>query len=161
MTAPIRLWIHGASHPAFRNGGWAYVRAAEGGVVGQAGGERAVTAQRMALTAFLAALRDLPKGEAVIVHLAHPAFLAVARRIGAGSASADDPTEDLDLWAQLIAAVQARPTTFVHADIRPQTPMAFVAAWADLAGDKAKATGKFSAAIPKPNLAKIAGLGPA
>jgi hypothetical protein len=43
----------------------------------------------------------------------------------------------------------------------PRTPCAFAAAWAELAMDKAKATGPFSAAIPKPNLAKAPGLEPA
>ena len=36
----------------------------------------------------------------------------------------------------------------------PRTPTAFAAAWAELAMDKAKATGPFAAAIPKTNLAK-------
>ena len=76
MATPIRIWTHATCHPAFRSGGWAFVRAIGDQVYGQAGGERAATTARM-----------------------------------------------------------------------------------ELAGEKAKATGGFSAAIPKPNLAKAPGLG--
>ena len=34
-------------------------------------------------------------------------------------------------------------------------PAAFAQAWANLAMDKAKAAGAFTAAIPKPNLARV------
>jgi hypothetical protein len=41
-----------------------------------------------------------------------------------------------------------------RAEPAPGTPTAFAAAWADLARDRAKDKGAFTAAIPKPNLAK-------
>ena len=37
-------------------------------------------------------------------------------------------------------------------------PATFVAAWADMASEKAKTGGAFTAAIPKTNLAKVKGL---
>jgi hypothetical protein len=37
----------------------------------------------------------------------------------------------------------------------PQTPAAFLVAWAEVGRDKAKGAGRFSAAIPKSNLAKL------
>ncbi|MDB5460577.1 MAG: hypothetical protein JWO72_2318, partial [Caulobacteraceae bacterium] len=65
------------------------------------------------------------------------------------------PTEDLDLWAQLVTAARGRTLAFSAAPRGPQTPAAFLAAWAEVGQDKAKAAGRFSAAIPKPNLAKL------
>ncbi len=45
--------------------------------------------------------------------------------------------------------------TLIRAPSQPGTAMAFTVAWAQLACDKAKAGGPFTAAIPKANLAKI------
>jgi hypothetical protein len=44
--------------------------------------------------------------------------------------------------------------SFVAAKPEPRSPTAFAAAWAELARDKAKMTGAFSAPIPRTNLAK-------
>ncbi|HEY9236580.1 MAG TPA: ribonuclease H, partial [Phenylobacterium sp.] len=70
----------------------------------------------------------------------------------------DAPTEDLDLWAALTAALTGRKTSFALAGPSKASPTGFAAAWAELARDKANAQGTFISAIPKPNLAKVAGL---
>ena len=68
------------------------------------------------------------------------------------------PGEDLDLWARALKAVQGRVLTVRPAVREPRTPAAFCFAWAEVGQDKAKlnAQGKFSAAIPKVNLATLA-----
>lgn len=155
----VRIWTTSAHHAAFRCGGWAYVRDVGGTVGGVAGGERYVTAERMALAGLAAALADLPKGAPVVVHTPS-AWLMAKGALIAGTASGEDtPTEDLDLWARVIAAAQGRRVRLVRTPVEPRSPLAFAAAWADLARDKAKATGPFTNPIPKPNLAKVAGLG--
>ena len=156
---PIRIWTRSAHHPAFKCGGWAYVRVAGAERSGQAGGERNTRAERMALAGLVAALKDLPKAAAALsIDLGSPELARLARRIVNGPALADDeaPTEDLDLWAQLATALKDRAATFELGDASFKGgPAPFAQAWADLASDKAKAGGAFAAAIPKPNLAKI------
>jgi ribonuclease HI len=161
MTNPIRLWTSAAYHPAFRCGGWAFVREAGGQLSGGAGGERYTSAGRMALAGLAAGLRDLPAGAAPLaVSTSSPelaAFAGVLARLGQAGA-ANSPDEDIDLWAQILAAARGRAVGLIRAAAEPGTPGAFTAAWAELARDKAKATGPFAAAIPKANLAKVAGL---
>lgn len=155
---PIRIWLSAAHHAAFRCGGWAYVHEAGGALSGAAGGERNVTAGRIELAGLAAALADLPPGAAVSLHTASPALLRAGRLI-AGTASGEEaPAEDLDLWARVTAAAKGRTVRLVRAETGRRTPTAFADAWADLARDKAKATGAFTNAIPKPNLAKVMGL---
>jgi ribonuclease HI len=153
MTA-IRLWIETTHHAAFRYGGWAYAREVGGAVSGMAGGERNITAGRLDLAGLVAALNGLPAGAAVAVKSSSPALLAALRAIS--SPPAEAPTEDLDLWAQLMTAAKGRAVTLQAAPRAAQTPAAFLAAWAEVGQDKAKAAGRFSAAIPKSNLAKLA-----
>lgn len=150
-AAPHRLWTRSAHHPAFRSGGWAWVRLVAGERAGQAGGERGATARRMTLAGLAAALKDLPPGP-VAIDLGDPALAALLRRIAAGETLADDaaPTDDLDLWAALTTALKGRAVTFAPI----AKGAAFAQAWADLAMDKAKMGGAFASAIPKPNLAK-------
>ena len=52
----------------------------------------------------------------------------------------------------------ARTPSFAIARPSKTSPTGFAAAWAELARDKANAQGAFVSAIPKPNLAKVAGL---
>lgn len=155
----IRIWTRFAHHPAFKAGGWAYVRApGRGEPVGQAGGARDTTAQRMALAGLVAALADLPKAVTVRVDLSSPELARIARRIASGPAFAADeaPALDLDLWAQLTTALAGRTMTFELGDASFKGgPAPFAQAWADLAQDKAKASGAFVHPIPKPNLAKL------
>jgi hypothetical protein len=159
MTNPVRLWICAAHHPAFRCCGWAYVRIVEGQASGAAGGRRYTTARAMALAGLAAALSDLPPESPVSVYTTSQDLIALAE-VFSGAVAPDPTDEDWALIAPILALARNRPLTLIAAPRAPDTPIAFAAAWADLAMDKAKAMGPFSAAIPKPNLAKARGLTP-
>jgi hypothetical protein len=158
MNGVIKIWLSAAFSPVYRCGGWASVRVDQGQRSGLAGGERNTTAERIALAGLVAALRDLPSGAVVEIQTTSPDLAAFSGVIASLGSQTQPPTEDLDLWAQIIAASAGRRLTLVHAQAAPGTPLTFAAAWAELSRDKAKATGAFSAAIPKPNLAKVPGL---
>jgi len=158
MNGPIRIWLCAAFHPVYRCGGWAWVRVVQDQRSGMAGGERNTTPERIALAGLLAALRDLPPGAAVKIQTTSAELAAFSGVIAGPGTPAQPPAEDPDLWAQIIAASAARQVTLVHARSSTGTPLTFAAAWAELSRDKAKATGAFSSAIPKPNLAKVQGL---
>jgi hypothetical protein len=153
MTSSITLWTASTHHAAFRCGGWASVRVIGGAPTGVAGGERATTAARMALAGLVAGLRDLPANAEVAVHTAGPELAPLMD----GLAGRIQPEDDLDLWAQILTATKGRRVTLVRAGATPDSPLAFAAAWAALAMDKAKTGGAFTAAIPKGNLAKALG----
>jgi hypothetical protein len=156
MTTRAQIWIGAAHHPAFRCGGWASLCEAGDQVSGAAGGERNTTAGRMALAGLVSALRGLSiEPEKPIRVLMTGPELTLLPEILAGRAQ---PEEDLDLWAQIAKVAETRRLELVRAALDPATPTAFVAAWANLAMDKAKATGPFAAAIPKSNLTKAPGL---
>ena len=160
MNGPIKIWLCMAFSPVYRCGGWASVRVDQGERNGRAGVERNTTADRIALVGLVAALRDHPPGAVVEIQTTSAelaAFSGAVASLGTQTHT-PSPTEDLDLWAQIIAASAGRRLTLVHANVAPGTPLTFAAAWAELARDKAKATGAFSAAIPRPNLAKVPGL---
>ena len=150
MPAPIRIWLETTHHSAFRYGGWAYVREADGALTGAAGGERNITPGRLELSAMIAALNGLAIGSTAALYVSSASLLAIGRMIADPPAPADAPTEDLDLWAQLLAAAKGRAVSF-----RAAPASTFLLAWAEVGQDKAKAAGRFSAAIPKPNLAKF------
>lgn len=154
-----RIWIQTSHHQAFKCGGWAFVRNIGGEVAGQAGGERYTTPQRMALAGLLAALKGVPKGE-VAIQIDNGAVARIAALIAAGRPPQGEeaPAEDLDLWAALTAALSGAKPSFAIAQPSKASPTGFAAAWAELARDKANAQGPFVSAIPKPNLAKVAGL---
>jgi hypothetical protein len=154
MLAPVRIWLHATHHTSFRVGGWALVRVAAGEVSGTAGGEPRIDLERTALTAVAAALADLPPGAAVELETASPEVLAIPRRIAAAEAGENPPTENLDLWAKAATAIGRVRLVVRRVDLAPKTPAAFAAAWADLARDRAKDKGPFTAAIPRANLAK-------
>jgi hypothetical protein len=141
MTVSVRLWLAAAHHPAFRSGGWAYVRAGSE-VVGEAGGERQTERGAMVLAALEAVLAGAPQGP-VMVQAGDVDAAAIA-------ALAAEPA--------LHKALSGRELRLVRLGETAGTPLAFAQAWADLAADRAKARGPFRAAIPKPNLAKVAGL---
>ena len=151
--ASVSLWTASVHHPGFRCGGWASVRVIGVLASGFAGGARATSASRMALSGLVAGLRDLPPATAVTIHTA-ATELSSLREVLAGRLQ---PDEDLDLWAQIAAATSGRTVSVVHASAA-KDPLAFAAAWAELAMDKAKMSGPFSAAIPRGNLAKASGL---
>lgn len=152
MTDNVRIWVETAHHPAFRCGGWAFVLKGAEGLSGAAGGSRAITPDRAVLAGLGEALSGLPSGVAAIVQTSNAQIAALPARIAGFTSGEASPAEDLDLWAQLTTAlkwVQIKPVAN-----RPGTPAAFALAWAELARDKAKATGPFRSPIPKPNLAK-------
>lgn len=154
MSGPHRIWIAAAHDPAHRNGGWAFVRAAAE-PVGRAGGDRRTTRTRMALAGFLAALKDVPAGEALAVVAPRADALVLH---GLLKSPADPPADDLDLRAALTTALAGRAWTLAVGDPAGPTPAAFAAAWAETASDKAKMAGPFETAIPRSNLAKAKGL---
>jgi hypothetical protein len=146
----ITLWTASTHHTAFRCGGWASVRLIAGQPSGVAGGERATTATRVAMAGLIAGLRDLPAGAEVAIHSAGTE-LASLNEVLAGRVQ---PEDDLDLWAQILTATKGRRLTLSRAAAASDSPLAFAAAWAALAMDKAKMGGAFTSAIPKSNLAK-------
>lgn len=154
MSQPVRLWIAASHHPAHRCGGWAFVRVAAGQSSGAAGGERYVTAARIALAGLVAALHDLPPGPEVEIVTASPELLAFAAVLD-GDPAAEAPQDDLDLWARILTAGKGRRLALRRGDAPANSPLAFCAAWAELARDKAKAAGAFDSAIPRNALAKL------
>src|SRR5258708_5374398 len=115
MSDIIRIWVETTHNSAFRSGGWAYVLAEGRALPGAAGARKAARA-----------------GARVEVRSASRALIALPARLTA----AEQPAEDLDLWAQLTAALKARTVSFARTANAPKTPTAFAAAWAELARDK-------------------------
>jgi ribonuclease HI len=154
MSAAHRLFVETTYHQAFRYGGWGWVREVAGALSGQAGGERNTTAQRIDLMALIAALQGLPPGD-VAIHSASPGVLAATKLLAAPPARGSDeaPVEDLDLWAQALAGVRGRALIAKAESTGPAA--AFLKSWAEVGQDKAKGQGRFSAAIPRPNLGKL------
>jgi hypothetical protein len=159
VSTPTQIWLCAAHHPAFRCGGWACLRTEHGEVAGAAGGARNTTAERTALAGLVSALRGMAARSAPgVVHIrTTSAELALLPEVLAGRVQ---PEENLDLWAQIAAASRSHRLDLARAPLQPETPLAFAAAWADLAMDKAKASGPFTAPIPRANLAKAPGLAP-
>jgi hypothetical protein len=154
MTQPHRLFVETIFHPAFRYGGWGLAREIGGVVTGQAGGERNTTSARVDLMALIAVLQGVPAGP-IVLQSSSRGVLAAARVLTSPPAGEGAPAEDLDLWAQALKAVEGRALTVKAGAKGPNTPAAFLCAWAEVGQDKAKGVGRFSAAIPKPNLAKL------
>jgi ribonuclease HI len=158
MTTPITLWLEISHHAAFRVGGWAYVRREpEGAVLGYAGGERRIDAERATLLGLIAALKDTRGATPVQIRTASPRVAAIPARLKAAQAGEEAPSENLELWAQLATALSAAPIEVV-AGAAEDRAAGFAAAWAEVGRDRAKDKGNFTAAIPKPNLLK-AGVG--
>jgi len=160
MTGTIRIWTCAAFNPAYLCGGWASVRGGGGQITGAAGGERRTTASRMALAGLAAGLRDLPPAGEIEVRTTSLELAVFADLLASGGQRIQTatPDEDLDLWARIITASAGRRLTLILAPLEPGGPSAFTTAWAELARDKAKTSGPFTAAIPRANLAKVSGL---
>jgi hypothetical protein len=154
MADTVRLWIEISHHPAFRCGGWAFVASEKGALTGAAGGERTPSPERIALLGLVEAVQDLPARVALEINSACAPVLALPKRLAAFATGSEAPADDLELWAQLTTVLGKREVRFQRALNEPRTPVAFAAAWAELARDKAKAAGAFRAVIPKTNLAK-------
>jgi len=152
MADSIQIWVEVSHHAAFRCGGWAFVRKDAEGLSGAAGGDRSVTLERAVLAGLAQALQGLPAGGTGAVLTSSPYIAALPGRIAGFTSGEEPPSENLDLWAQLTTALKS--VRIGRAENQPGTPTAFAAAWAELARDKAKATGPFRSPIPKPNLAK-------
>lgn len=151
MTTTI--WLEISHHAAFRVGGWAFVRREpDGAVAGYAAGERRIEAERTALAALIAALKDAG-GKPVRIQTASALIAAIPARIAAAQAGEDPPGENLDLWAQAMTALAGGKVEIARAAAGDRTT-GFAAAWAELGRDRGKDKGTFVSAIPKPNLAK-------
>lgn len=150
----MKLFIAASHDATYRNGGWAFVRTG-GEVTGWAGGERRTRRARMALAGFAAALKDLPVGDTLAVVAARPDALVLHTLL---KPPADPPAEDVDIRATLAKLLTGRAWTLAVGDPKGLPPLAFATAWSDLASEKAKMTGPFTNAIPRSNLAKVAGL---
>jgi hypothetical protein len=109
----------------------------------------------MALGALAAALKDLPPDAAPAVVAPRPDALVLHTLV---KPPPDPPTEDLDLRAALAKALAGRRWTLAIGAPTAVPPLAFAAAWADLAAEKAKMGGAFTNTIPKTNLSKLQGL---
>ena len=157
-----QIWVHGLAHPAFRNGGWAYVVRTSSGLTGRAGGDRNTLAPRMALSGLLDAATSLPTIGAMTIVLTDPGLTRLAHERHeladrGWTTQEGEPVPDRDFWIALAAKIGLTQVSFELARLAPNTPMGFVAAWAEFAADKAKASGAFISSLPKPNLAKFPG----
>jgi hypothetical protein len=152
MAETIQIWVETSHHAAFRCGGWAFVRKDAEGLSGAAGGDRSLTPERAVLAGLAQALQGLPAGATVEVRTSNPQIATLPGRIAGFTSGEEPPHENLDLWAHLTTSL--RSVRIGRAENQPGTPTAFATAWAELARDKAKATGPFRSPIPKPNLAK-------
>ncbi len=157
MTKPVRLFVETAYHQAFRYGGWGWVREMGGAVSGAAGGDRGATPARIDLMALIGAMEGLPAGVPLSISSASSGVIAAARILAAPPTAGSDeaPSEDLDLWAIALKVSHGRSLTVKPALRTLNTPAAFCFAWAEVGQDKAKGKGRFTAAIPKVNLAKL------
>jgi hypothetical protein len=130
----VRIWLSAHHHKSFAGGGWAWVRTQGGEISGAAGGDRRTTRPAMALAGLASALKSIPAETPLLIHAA-------------------------PLDARVIAELlTGRPARLLAVEPDPKTPLAFAAAWAETAEGKARMTGAFEVAIPRPNLAKVAGL---
>lgn len=154
MSCTVRIWLEISHHPAFRLGGWSFVRAVGGELSGQAGGERRADAERAALAGLIAALGGLKAGDTAALHTSSDFVAALAVRLGAGEAGDGPSADNGDLWPKAKAAFAAPAVQVVRTSQTPGSPAAFAAAWAEFGRDKIKAKGSFAAPIPRANLAK-------
>ena len=151
-----RLWLGVLFDPIYRCGGWAVVRQGAEGALGHAGGLRQTDPGALAAAALEAGLKGVEGPVALVLgkDLAGPvSSLAVWAKAGWTEADGAPVAEG---WKALAARLSGRSASLMRAPDGANA--AFVAAWAELGRDRAKAQGPFTAAIPKPNLAKLTGL---
>jgi ribonuclease HI len=155
------LWTYSAWNPYGGHGGWAYVIHGEA-VVGMAGGERDTTALRMGLTVAILAL-EASKDETVrLLYTPSRALAEGAAALPAWKAAGwrddkDTAISDRDLWENLETLLEGSKTRVRPTAVPtpPRSQAGFTSAWADYALNKVKATGPFTAPIPKLNLLKF------
>ncbi len=159
-----KIWIETDHQPVYRAGGFAWLRQAPEGVSGAAGGFRDVDAEAHAARSLLSAIKDLPPGQAVALHLSDPLLIESVRQLGprraAGWKDADGaPLPAAGAWEAVAKALAGRGLSLVRTDRSDaRRPASFCAAWAELGRDRAKSRGDIQNPIPKPNLAKVPGL---
>jgi hypothetical protein len=154
----VNIWTAAAYHTAFRCGGWAYVREGAPELAGAAGGDRNTTLEQMAFAGLAAALKTLPKADKPVqVHTPHTELVGLSSHLKTGVTPKDLSAEVQGAWLTILQLAAARPIEIVYSPPVVKTPIAFAFAWAELARDKAKASGHFISPIPKPNLAKMPG----
>jgi hypothetical protein len=154
----VRIWTAAAYHAAFRCGGWAYAREGAPELTGAAGGDRDTTLERVAFAGLAAALKTLPKAATPVdVHTPHTELVGLSKHLRTGSTPEDLSAEVQGAWATILHLATTRQIRIVYGAPLAKTPVAFVLAWAELARDKAKASGHFINPIPKPNLARMPG----
>jgi len=154
----VNIWTAAAYHAAFRCGGWAYVRESAPELAGAAGGDRNTTLEQMAFAGLAAALKTLPKAQAPVdVHTPHEELVGLSKYLKTGATPDDLSAEIQGSWRTILHLATLRPIQIVYGPPLAKTPIAFAFAWAELARDKAKASGHFISPIPKPNLAKMPG----
>ncbi len=155
----VKIWTAACCKPAFRCGGWAYVREGALQREGAAGGDRNTTLEQMAFAGLAAALKTLPKAETPVeVHTSHKELVALSAYLAAQTSPQGLSEEVKAPWLAILQVAAARSINIIYDRPEANTPIAFVLAWADLAQDKAKAGGHFISPIPKPNLAKMPGV---
>lgn len=155
MPRPIRIWLEISHHPAFRVGGWAWVRADGDSLTGNAGGDWRIDAERIALAGLLAALAKATGPAPVQLHTASDLVAVIPARIAGAQAGRDPPDANLDLWAQASKVLGGAPVTIVRTSNAAGGPSRFAGAWAELARDKSKSKGAFASPIPKVNLTRF------
>jgi len=154
----VKIWTAAAYHPVFRCGGWAYVREGAPELAGAAGGDRNTTLEQVAFAGLAAALKTLSKAQTPVeVHTLHPELVGLSDHLHAHTTPKDLSAEVEGAWRTILYLAASRPIQIVYDPPIAKTPIAFTLAWADLARDKAKASGHFISPIPKPNLAKMPG----
>jgi hypothetical protein len=154
----VNIWTAAAYHAAFRCGGWAYVREGAPELAGAAGGDRNTTLEQTAFAGLAAALKTLPKAQTPVhVYTPHTELVGLSNALKTGAAPDDLSAEVQASWRTILHLASLRPIQIVYGPPLAKTPIAFVFAWAELARDKAKASGHFISPIPKPNLAKMPG----
>ena len=79
----VKIWIETEHQPVYRAGGFAWLRHGAEGLSGAAGGFRDVDAEDLAARSLLSAVKGLPPGEAVALHLSEARLIEGVRQLGA------------------------------------------------------------------------------
>jgi hypothetical protein len=160
----VKIWIETEHQPVYRAGGFAWLRHGAEGLSGAAGGFRDVDAEDLAARSLLSAVKGLPPGEAVALHLSEPRLIEGVRQLGARRAAGWKDAEGAPLpaaetWEAVAKALAGRGLSLARIDrADARKPASFCAAWAELGLDRAKSRGDVQNPIPRPNLAKVPGL---
>jgi hypothetical protein len=166
-----KAWLAVTHHAAFRLAGWAHVAPKDGVLAGAVGGDRRISRPRTTLAALDTVLRALApaleKGGDALILTADSGLLQFASALALPPAELPEAAkavldahraEDPALYARLSQAAAKGAFRVARIPAAQAVAQDFLASWAEVGLDKAKATGPFSHAIPKPNLTKLSGL---